>query len=99
MQEKHTTIIAIICVAIGLTLMYFTLPEKFEEFNIKIKGTVYDVEEKEKITIITFKTKDNLKAITFDNTQLQKGDEIQITGKLQEYNGKIEIVADQIITK
>jgi len=98
-EQKHITAISLISILIGLATLYFTLPEKFEQTDIKIKGTIQSVEEKEKFTIISFKTKDVLHAITFDKTKVQKGDEIEIYGRLQEYNRKVEIIADKIVKK
>ncbi len=98
-KEKQITIIAVAAIILGLITLYFTLPQKFEAPEVKITGEVNSIDEKEKFTIISIKTKTPINAITFQKTSLNKGDKIELIGRLQQYRGKIEIVADKIIKK
>lgn len=97
MNEKQITIISIITIIIGIILLKFTLPDKIEDSsNVKITGKIISVEEQEKITTLRVQTKNPLKIITFEKTELQQNDEVEITGKVQQYRGKVEIVAAKI---
>lgn len=98
MNEKTITIIAITCTIIGLIAMQFTKTEQSNETQVKITGTIESIEQKEKITILKIKTQTPLTIISFDKSSHEKGNKVQITGKLQEYRGKVEILASKITT-
>lgn len=96
MNETQITIISIITIIVGIVILNFTLPDKTENSNVKITGKIISIDEQEKITIIRVATKNPLKIVAFEKIKLQQNDNVEITGKVQQYRGKIEIVADEI---
>ena len=74
--------------------------------TVKVDGTVGRVNEGDKVIIFGIKDNkgdDELTVIAFknknsdDSTQIASGAELSITGKIEEYNGKPEIIASEII--
>lgn len=97
MNEKQATIIAILCSIIGLFGIYFLLIfyEENEDNLLQLQGEIMKRKELEGFTIYEIKTNDLITVISKDNS-FQKGDNVLISGKLQEYKGKVEIVAKKI---
>ena len=96
MTEKQAIILAIITAIIGLLLLYYTLPEQKNEREITITGKILSTEQKEKMTILKLDPKTPLTIISFQKTNAQKNTNVKITGRLQEYKGKIEFIANKI---
>ena len=96
MTEKQLTILAIIITITGLLMLYYTLPQQKDEQTITITGRIISIEQKEKMSILKVDLKTPLKVISFKKTNSQKNSTAKITGKLKEYRGKIELIADSI---
>ena len=101
MEEKTLLIISLICIIVGLPLLfisskYINSQENPRILN-KISGEVVKVMNKEKITIVDFKIDGTIPVVFFDKSNLVQGDSVTITGKLENYKGKIEFVGDKII--
>lgn len=78
--------------------MQFTKTEQSDETQVKITGIIESIEQKEKIAILKINTQTPLTIISFEKNSPEKGNKVQITGKLQEYRGKVEILASKITT-
>lgn len=99
MQQKELTGLAIICIIIGLTTLYFVLPDKTQDTaHISIKGKVESVVHKDKISLIKIHLSTPLTIVSFQQQDFNKDDEIKVTGRLQEYRGRVEILATTIET-
>lgn len=64
-----------------------------------ITGIVSEVTTSNKTVIFNVAQLDKMMVVVFDNISLQKGDYVEVTGKIQEYNGKPELIADKIVLK
>ena len=69
-----------------------------DEF-VKIKGKVSNVIDTEKVTIIEITQPNEIKVVLFKNdnkpTAIEKGQEVEIIGKVDEYEGSLEIIANK----
>ena len=113
MKEKNLLKIALICSLLGLLILYLvsnnieikekniekiTLDNKDEFVNIK--GTISNIVNTEKVTIIKILQPQEITVVLFKNenktTTIQQGNEIEVIGKVDEYEDKIEIIADRV---
>ena len=111
-KMKETTLlkIALICALIGLVALYF-ISEKIEIAEYKpmqlnkgigsdvvLKGSIAKITQKGKAVFIDVDEHDSVQVVFFtdSNVSLSKGNNVEIIGKIQEYNGKNEIVAQKI---
>ena len=67
-----------------------------DEF-VKVKGLVSKVIDTEKVTIMEIMQPQEITVVLFKGenktTLIQKGNEVEIIGKVDEYEGKLEIIA------
>ena len=112
MKEKTLLKIAITCAIVGVIVLYYfseniNVEEKTIEKitladvdkDVRIKGTVERITEKEKIAILSIAQPKTITVILFKDkniTDLQQGDNVYITGSVQEFEGKPEIIADEV---
>ncbi len=111
MKEKSLLTIAFICSLIGLIVLYFVSGsieidditiDKINDENIdeivKVKGEIKRITQKEDFAIMEISQESLLTIAVFDsgNLSLKNGDVIEVTGKVDEYNGKEEVIADEI---
>jgi len=75
-----------------------TLDNK-DEF-IKLRGIVNKVIDTEKVTIMEITQPQQITVVLFKDENksmpIQQGNEIEIFGKVDEYEGKLEIIADRL---
>jgi RecJ-like exonuclease len=113
MEEKTLLKIALVTSLVGL-LILFLISDSLEikETNIekitfenkdeyvKVRGTVNNIIDTEKVTIITIVQPHEIKIIIFkdeNNTMpIDSGNEIEAIGKVEEYDGALEIIADLV---
>ena len=111
MKENTLLKIALICALAGLIVLYFISAKiEYKEYkpnilnknigeDAKLKGTItkitgsgdvvfIEVVQQNPVTVVLF-TKD-------ENLGLKNGDDIEVLGKVQEYKGKNEIIAQKI---
>ena len=112
MNEKTLLITALICSIIGLALLFFisgSIPISEKTINqlnknnldevVKVKGTVTNVINTSKVTIIEITQPQSTSIVLFnDKTKvgLSKGDYIEAIGKVAEYNGKMELIGQRV---
>jgi len=101
--------LALICTITGIFFLYLIsenvkLEEKqifeakqMQEGKVRIKGFVENVEQKEGLTIITVSKKESIEVIVFENIDFEIGTQVDVTGEIEEYSGKKEIIAEEII--
>ena len=74
-----------------------TLDNK-DEF-VKVRGLVNKVVDTEKVTIIEIMQPNEITVVLFKNenkaTLIQEGNEVEIIGKVDEYEGELEIIAQR----
>ncbi len=70
-----------------------------DEF-VKLNGIVNNVIDTEKVTLIKILQPQEITVVLFKNENktmpIQQGNEVEIIGKVDEYEGKMEIIADRV---
>jgi len=99
MNEKMLLITALVCIVLGLPMLY--IASKFVSSDdprvlTELVGVVERVTAKEKVTIISVKPITSIPVVAFDDANVKKGEKITVKGKLESYNGKLEFVADEL---
>ncbi|MDP3698078.1 MAG: OB-fold nucleic acid binding domain-containing protein [Nanoarchaeota archaeon] len=113
MEEKTVKLVSIMVIIIGLTFLFFysqklELPVTEELGNsasetVMMKGTVSNLRVTDKAVFFELEGEKVVKTeiILFpDNSiYLRDGDQVEITGQVEEYKGKKEVVADKMVLK
>ena len=115
MQEKRMFRISVLMMVMGLVFLYFYAQEVdlkevqkvdqgMVDETIKLFGQIEKINVAEKVTfieLINVEKIGNTKVILFSEEELfiKKGDYVEISGKVEEYNHQQEIVADKIVIK
>lgn len=97
MNEKVLLITAIICILLGLPLLYFAsryiIPNDPRVIS-ELSGVVTSVNAKEKITIVNVLPDRGIPVVFFGNQSFEKGEKIEVTGQLKSYKNGVEFVAE-----
>lgn len=113
MEEKTVKLVSIVVIIVGLTFLFFyaqklklpateelgsSAPEK-----VLMKGTVKNLQVTDKAVFFELEGE---KVVTTDvilfpenSIYLRDGDHVEITGQVEEYKGKKEVVADKMVLK
>ena len=111
MKESSLLNIAIFVSVIGIIVLYIisnsieindiTIQKITNEEiskSVKIKGKIKDIRETDSVTFIVIEETSEITGIVFDkNLSINKGDIVEITGKVEDYKGKQEIIIDHIL--
>lgn len=111
MKEKTLLRIALLCSIIGIALL-FIISENIEidekDINkinmdnigdyVKIKGTIKQLIETEEVMILIIEQPSEITVFLFKNKQipLAEGNYIEVIGKIEDYKGETEVIADKI---
>lgn len=110
MKESTLLKIALACSFIGLFVLYF-ISTKIEVTNykpnllsanagedVKLIGTITKVTDREDVVFIEVSQQNSVAVVLFtdNDVKLSEGDNVEIFGEVQEYNGKEEIIAQKI---
>jgi len=113
-EEKTIFITSLIITLIGLLFLYFYADEFTTEAvqnidnipkttEVKITGTIRELTTKDKVTFLTIEGEQTIttNAILFQKEELflHEGDYAEITGNVEDYNGKKEIIISKLIIK
>lgn len=111
MKETTLLKIALICSLVGLVILYFISTKiEIKDYNpnklsknigedIKLKGAVKKINDKGKVVFVEVAEQNEVNVILFtneNNLNFKNGDNIEVIGKVQEYNGKNEIIANKV---
>ncbi|MBI2654784.1 hypothetical protein HYX02_08335 [Candidatus Woesearchaeota archaeon] len=111
MKESTLLKIALICSLNGLIVLYFisakievkdykpNLLNKNVGEDVKLKGIVAKITDRGNVVFIEVNQQNPVNVVIFtnnDNINLNNGDSVEVIGKVQEYNGKNEIIAQKI---
>ena len=91
MKRKTLLITSLLISIVGLIALFFLRPEVSPQ-SLQLSGTVKYVNQKEKVAFISFMP-DNLTVVSFGKVDLKPGKHV-LTGRLQQYKGRIEFVVD-----
>ena len=111
MKETTLLKIALICSLVGLFVLYFistkievkdyktNILNKNIGEDVKLKGIVTKINDKGNVIFIEVNQQNPISIVVFGNDgniNLKNGDNVEVIGKVQEYNGKNEIIAQKI---
>ncbi|MBI2558154.1 hypothetical protein HYW20_02420 [Candidatus Woesearchaeota archaeon] len=111
MKETTLLKIALICSLVGLVLLYFistkievkdykpNILNKNVGDDVKLTGKVSKITDRGDVVFIEVDQQSPINVVLFtdnDNLKLSNGDNVEVIGKVQEYNGKNEIIAEKI---
>ena len=111
MKENMLLKIALICSLAGLIILYF-ISTKIEVKDykpilnknigddVKLNGIVTKITDKGKVVFIEVNQQSPITVVLFtddNNLTLKNGENIDVVGEVQEYNGKNEIIAQKIM--
>lgn len=111
MKENTLLKIALICSLVGLITLYFISAKiEIKDFkpgrlnanaggDVKLIGTVTKISDRGDVVFIDVNQQSPVTVVLFtddDNLRLNNGDNVEVFGEVQEYNGKSEIIAQKI---
>ena len=111
MKETNLLKIALICSLAGLVALYFistkieikdykpSILNKNIGDDVSLKGTITKITDKGNVVFIEVSQQNPVTVVLFtdnNNLNLKNGDNVEVIGKMQEYNGKNEIIAQKI---
>ena len=111
MNENQILKISFIVAVIGLIALYFlsnveitdTTIEKINNEDIgntiKINGRIAQVINKDTITILKIVQENDVEVVAFDDIKVKEGMQVEVIGRVDEYNDKSQIVAEEIKLK
>lgn len=108
MHEKSLIKLALCCILIGLSVLYFLytsveLPTNvdltnYPEKDVEITGEVINLQNREKVTTFMVKHECTSPVVYFDNLEI-KNKFVSVKGKVSSYNGQPQLVAEDIHPK
>lgn len=110
MKETALLKIALICSLAGLFMLYLIStriePKDYKPSilnknigdDVKLKGVITRITDKGNVVFIEVNQQSPINVVLFtdDALKLNNGDNVEVIGKFQEYNGKPEIIAEKI---
>ena len=111
MKETTLLKIALICSLVGLVVLYFISAKiEFKDYkasklnenvgdDVKFKGKVTKITDKGGVIFIEISQQSQVDVVMFtadNNLKLSNSDDVEVMGKVQEYKGRNEIIAQKI---
>jgi len=111
MDEKFLLKLSLICSLIGILALFFLsehidldessvdrINELGEGTDVKIRGFIENVKDLDKIAILEVSQIKSVPVVLFKsgNITINHGDYVEITGTVEEYEGKMELIGNQI---
>lgn len=106
MKEKTLLKISLVITILGIIMLFFI--SKTLDINeniisadnidkeIKVTGLVTKVTETDKVTFLEISKPEKVTACVFDKVDIKVDDKVTVEGELEEYNGKLELIARRI---
>ncbi len=114
MQEKTLFKVSLLLAFLGLAFLFFyaeevdlkvveNLDNSLPEETVKLRGVVQSINKQEKVLFLNLEAErmETMDIVVFPEEELfiQEGDYVEITGTVEEYQGKKEVIASTIIKK
>jgi len=113
MKENTLLKISLICSLVGILILLVIsrslqvnekviseLDETDIGSSIRLNGIVTDFQSRGSVILIEVAQLEEMQVVVFNsNFTLNKGDAVEITGKIDEYEGKQQLIADKIVLK
>jgi hypothetical protein len=93
MKRKTLLTISLTISIIGLVALYLLKPDISPQL-LQLSGTIKHVFQKENVAFISF-VPDNMTVVSFEGAVSEPGYHT-LVGRLQQYNGKVEFVVEEI---
>jgi len=100
MNRKGLLLLALVSAVLGLGGLFLASiwldghPE--ETALLTLTGEVKGINSKGKTTFIKIIPSSELLVVSFKNLDVQKGEIVTLAGRLQEYQGRVEFVAEKV---
>lgn len=107
MDDKFLLKIALVVSVLGIIGLFLVteiieIPlQKIEELEegdyVKIVGEIISINQKDTMTFFQIKDETGkIDVVYFDLVELEEGIELEVEGQVEEYKGKLEIIADSL---
>ena len=109
MQESFLLKIALVTSLTGLVLLFvfadsiivsdstISKIDRTDQGNfVKIQGTLKAISNRNGITILQVEQPEVISVVLFSNSSFTEGQRVEILGKVSEYSGKEQIIADKM---
>ena len=109
MQDRTLLIVALSCSIIGVIVLFFIsssieikhvtaaeLQEMSVGSQVRLKGRITSVRQLENAELIYIVPTDTVPVMVFDNSGFSEGDLVTVTGEIEDYKGKRELIAERI---
>jgi hypothetical protein len=93
MNRKTLLVISLAISVSGIIALFFLKPDVSPQY-LQLTGYVKHVYQKENVAFISF-VPDNLTVVAFEQVSLDPGEHTLI-GRLQQYEGRVEFVVEEI---
>lgn len=113
MNERAIKVLAILCFFLGLISMwgYSYLQDNFASMEksldcedesavgsvTTVKGTVVRLDDKPKVHFLILSPTSQCPLVSFDPIDAKPKDKVRVTGKIQSYKGKPEIIIQKVV--
>ena len=99
MKERTLLVVAVICVLVGIPLLMIV--SFFVDDNpaalVRVSGSVESVKEYDSFSIVRLSMDTAFPVVVFETElDIAEGDFVEAKGRISDYNGKPEFVADTI---
>ncbi len=99
MNEKVLLIISLICIIVGIPLLYFSskfIDNEDPRILTEVKGTIKSMHSGEKVIILNVEPSTTIPVVLFEQKDFENGQKIIAKGRLGEYKNKVEFIAEDI---
>ncbi len=93
MKRNTLLIISMLLSIVGIIALFFLKPEVSPQ-SLQMSGIIKYVDQKEKVAFISF-IPENFTVVSFSQLDVEPGHHI-LTGRLQQYKGRVEFVVDSV---
>ena len=108
MKDKTLLVIAIITGVIGTLTLYFVSSgiEPYDTVSysnlgkeVQVEGRLLNIRDAGTVQIMELNSSQTIKVVFFqeEDLGLRAGDKLKVTGELQEYEGELEIIGEELI--
>lgn len=95
-QLIRWTSVGLIFLGLLLTIIFSQQELNDSASFVHITGTITKITEKNKVSILSIQTNQNIPVIVFNTPGLNQGQNVTITAKAKNYKGRLELVAEDL---
>lgn len=91
MNRDVLVVVSLVLAGCGMCALFFLKPDVSPQY-MKLSGTIMEVDERERVTFVTF-VPDDFLVVSFSDAPLREGS-AELVGRLQQYKGRVEFVVE-----